>query len=189
MYPLCFSAISTSFLQQGCLSCNPLMILCEPSLDQLFLQHSLHLLQATHFLGSRPKALLLCWHHLSHRWRNPESLLRILNDRIMRHIWGPWSSRSAVSSENISLKSSMMHPGIISSNLFFITCALGFPTSDRLATAWRFKDDRETWSKSMTRMRRTPVRTYRDTLAIIVQERAWITNMCAAWLPTPPRPT
>jgi hypothetical protein len=47
--------------------------------------------------------------------------------------------------------------------------ALGMPTSSRVATAWRFRLDSVTWSKSMRRSLPTPERSSK-----------W-----AAWLPTP----
>ena len=50
---------------------------------------------------------------------------------------------------------------------------LGVPTSARVATAWRFREERVTWSKSMRRSLETP-------------ERA---RAAVAWEPTPPQPT
>ena len=50
---------------------------------------------------------------------------------------------------------------------------LGVPTSARVATAWRFSEERVTWSKSMRRIFETPERT----------------SAAIAWEPTPPQPT
>lgn len=53
--------------------------------------------------------------------------------------------------------------------LTFRQVALGIPTSARVARACLFREDRDTWSKSIRRSFLTPD----------------LSKRCAAWLPTP----
>ncbi|RMZ67897.1 hypothetical protein GMOD_00003959 [Pyrenophora seminiperda CCB06] len=76
-----------------------------------------------------------------------------------------------------SLKSSFRHSkcvhGVICSSRLRRQCTLGVPTSAKVATACRFREDNVTWSKSMSRIFEHP-------------ERARAAVACE---PTPPHPT
>lgn len=61
----------------------------------------------------------------------------------------------------------MRHHGAVSSRWLRVTSTFGRPTSRRVATACRFREDKVTWSKSTRRTVPTPART----------------SIWAAWLP------
>lgn len=71
------------------------------------------------------------------------------------------------------LRQSKVTQGVTAARRLRRQCTLGVPTSASVATAWRLRDERETWSKSIRRMVEAP-------------ERARAETQCE---PTPPHPT
>uniref|UniRef100_A0A2P2KR72 Uncharacterized protein MANES_17G002000 n=1 Tax=Rhizophora mucronata TaxID=61149 RepID=A0A2P2KR72_RHIMU len=63
---------------------------------------------------------------------------------------------SSVDESYNSTLASIWHSGKIVEKCFLRHSALGIPTSARVATACRFRDERETWSKSTRRSLPTP---------------------------------
>jgi hypothetical protein len=83
------------------------------------------------------------------------------------------SCAAAVCSPNSSLRHSKCVHGVTCSSRFLRQCTLGVPTSAKVATAWRLREDRVTWSKSIS-------------LSFEHPERASAAVACE---PTPPHPT
>ncbi len=80
-------------------------------------------------------------------------------------LWRPASSQQGSGAWPAALLTS----GRICLKCLSRQAALGVPTSSRVATAWRLREETVTWSKSINRSLPTPERSSR----------------CAAWLPTP----